>query len=56
MVDKAVDIKKNQAQLFQAIGKRLTKDQWPAGRYSGTVSLLRNGRVINTEKTTIAVR
>ena len=34
MLDKAVDVQKNQAQLFKAVGKRLTKEEWPAGQYS----------------------
>jgi hypothetical protein len=33
-LDKAVDVQKNQAQLFKAVGKRLTKEEWPAGQYS----------------------
>jgi len=56
MLDNAVEVEKNQAQLFKAVGKRLTEEKWPAGNYSGSVSLIRNGRIINTEKTTIAVR
>ena len=55
MLDKTVLIKKNKAQLFRAIGKRLTKDSWPRGMYFGTVSLVRDGDVISTEKTKIAV-
>lgn len=56
MLDKLIDIEKNQAQLFKAIGKRLTTENWTAGTYSGTVSLIRNGRVINTEKTQVRLR
>ena len=56
MLDNAVEVEKNQAQLFKAVGKRLTEEKCPAGNYSGSVSLIRNGRIINTEKTTIAVR
>ncbi len=50
MLDKSVEVEKNQAQLFKAVGKRLTKKKWPAGNYSGSVSLIRNGRIINTKK------
>ncbi len=56
MLDKSVNVEKDQTQLFKAVGKRLTQSAWPKGTYSGTVSLLRNGRVINTERTKIPVR
>lgn len=55
MLDKTVLIKKNKAQLFRAIGRKLPKDGWPVGTYFGSVSLLRDGKVISTEKTKIAV-
>ncbi len=56
MIDKFVDIEKNQAQLFRAVGKRLVDDTWETGRYSGLVSLVRNGRVVNTEQAAIDIR
>ena len=56
MLDKTIEVEKNQAQLFKAVGKRLSVERWPNGKYSGTVSLIRNGRVINTERTTISVQ
>jgi hypothetical protein len=55
LLDKTVLIKKNKAQLFRAIGRKLPKDGWPVGTYFGSVSLLRDGKVISTEKTKIAV-
>ena len=55
MLDKTVLIKKNKAQLFRAIGKRLAKDSWPTEIYFGSISLVRDGYVISTEKTKIAV-
>lgn len=33
---------RNQAQYFRASGKRLTSSRWPNGRYTGTVTILRN--------------
>jgi hypothetical protein len=55
MLDKTVLIKKNKAQLFRAIGRKLPKDGWPVGTHFEYVSLLRDGKVISTEKTKIAV-
>ena len=56
MLDKSINVDKNQAQLFKAAGKRLTEAEWPKGRYLGSVSLIRNGRVINIEKVRISIR
>jgi hypothetical protein len=56
MVDQTVDIEKDQAQLFRAAGKRLTDETWQTGRYSGLVSLIRKGRVVNTEQAAIVIR
>lgn len=56
MLDQMIDVEKDQAQLFKAIGKRLTSDAWQSGTYSGSVSLVRNGRVLNTENTKVVVR
>jgi hypothetical protein len=55
MLDKTVLIEKNTAQLFRAIGRKLPKAGWPVGNYFGSVSLLRDGKVISTEKTKISV-
>lgn len=44
-----VTLDKNQPLLFRAGGKRLTKDAWPKGDYSGIVQLIRNGVVIGTD-------
>lgn len=49
MLDKTIEVEKNQAQLYKAVGKRLSVEQWQNGEYSGTVSLIRNSRVIDTE-------
>lgn len=55
MLDKTVLIEKNTAQLFRAIGRKLPKAGWPVGNYFGSVYLLRDGKVISTEKTKISV-
>ena len=43
-----VKLEKTQAQMFRAIGKRLTSKAWPHGTYQGTVTLNRNGKAIDT--------
>ena len=53
MLDKTVLIEKNPAQLFRSIGRKLPKAGWPVGNYFGSVYLLRDGKVISTEKTKI---
>lgn len=37
----SVELEKNQSQFFRAAGKRLTATRWPAGVYTGTVTLQR---------------
>ena len=56
LIEETVVLKKNQAQFFRAIGKNRTTPAWPKGRYLGTVSLIRKGKVINTERTELRVR
>lgn len=55
-MDETVTLDKNQAQFFRAVGKRLTTNAWPRGTYSGTVTLMRGARVINSERGRVAVR
>ena len=56
LIDQTVALERTQAQLFRAIGKRLTADAWPAGTYRGTVTLLRRGQSLGTRTTTVTVR
>jgi len=44
--------RKPKAQAYRSIGKKLKSGVWPAGTYSGTVTLLRDGNVIDTVTTT----
>ncbi len=39
-------LEKDQAQLFRAAGKRLKAETWPAGAYTGTAVMLRDGQEI----------
>lgn len=48
---------RNHAHAFRAVGKkRPRRADWPAGRYTATVVLLRKGRQISQEVTTIEVK
>ncbi len=44
-----------QAQTFRAAGKRLTTDHWPAGAYNGTVTMTRNGELLDSMSTSFAL-
>ncbi|MBY6139125.1 M23 family metallopeptidase [Leisingera daeponensis] len=41
-------LERTQAQLFRAAGRRLRGGQWPAGTYTGTARLLRNGAEVDS--------
>jgi hypothetical protein len=45
-----------QARYFRASGKRLTAARWPAGTYTGVVTLERDGRVVATREVTTTIR
>ena len=47
LIDQKVTLKKGQAQFFRAAGKRLRAPSWPAGLYTGTSRLLRDGKEID---------
>lgn len=48
---------RNHAQAFRAVGKkRPRRADWPAGRYTATVTLLRKGRQISQETTALKIR
>lgn len=51
-----VTLDRDQAQFFRATGKRLGSGAWPRGRYRGTVTLTRGGRVISEQAGTLRVR
>jgi hypothetical protein len=47
---------KAQALAFRAAGKRLPAAGWPSGRYSGTVTLLREGQSLGSQGATVDIR
>ncbi|MEM8655754.1 MAG: M23 family metallopeptidase [Pseudomonadota bacterium] len=56
LIDGEVEIDRNQAQFFRASGRRLSAAQWPAGSYTGTVVLRRDGVEISRNTGTVVVR
>jgi len=55
MLDDIVDIPKPKAQMFHARGKKRRSANWAKGTYAAEVSLLRDGQIINTERTRIQI-
>lgn len=47
LIDEALAVDRAQAQYFRAAGKRRRTERWPAGSYTGTAELLRNGEVLD---------
>ena len=55
VITQSATLDKDQAQFFRAGGKRLTKARWPAGRYDGTVTLLRGDREVDRSSTSMII-
>ncbi len=56
VITQDVDIAKDQARAFRAVGRKRRGDTWPAGEYRGTVTLSRGGSVIDQSETMITLR
>jgi len=56
VIDQTVQLDRNQAQFFRAVGRRLTTEEWPRGTYTGTVVLRRGNQVVNREVGRVTVR
>lgn len=56
LIDEKVEIDRNQAQFFRALGKKRTATSWPAGQYTGTVVLWRGQREISRVQNTTIVQ
>lgn len=54
-IDDTVTLDRDQAQFFRATGKRLKAAAWPTGTYQGTVSLIRDDEIINTENAELQI-
>jgi hypothetical protein len=48
-------LKRNQAQSFRAVGKKLKTARWPAGVYAGKATLVRDGEAIDTQSLTLTL-
>lgn len=48
-------LKKDQAQSFRAIGKKLRAARWPAGDFNGTATLLRGDAIIDSQSITLTL-
>lgn len=47
---------RNHAQAFRAVGKKRSSwSSWPVGQYTGTVTLMRQGKAISTQTQTVKV-
>lgn len=51
-----IKLSKTQAKAFRAIGKRRSSALWPAGRYTGTAVLLRDGAPVDRMTAEISLR
>lgn len=56
LIDNELEIDRNQAQFFRALGKKRTTANWPTGQYTGTVVLRRGQREISRRQNTTIIR
>lgn len=56
ILNQTATLDKAQAQFFRAVGKRLKGAAWPTGTYTGSATLIRKGRQIDTRQTSITLR
>lgn len=56
VIEQDVVVERKQAQGFRAVGKKLRRGRWADGSYDGTVTLLRDGMVIDRMETRVEVR
>lgn len=47
VLQETASLDKTQAQMFRAMGKKLTDAAWPRGPYHGSISLIRDGKQID---------
>lgn len=55
VIERTVTLDRSQARAFRAIGKRARRD-WPAGRYTATAELMRDGKRISFQSRSITLR
>lgn len=54
-LDQTVEIDRDQARAFRAVGRKLTADSWPKGDYSANIGLWRDGSLVDQITTTVLV-
>jgi Peptidase family M23 len=55
ILTQTASLDKAKAQIFQAVGKKLTSASWPAGEYDGFVTLIRDGRRLDQIATKVQI-
>lgn len=50
-----VTLGRDRAMFFRAGGRRLRADRWPAGRYSGTITMRRDGQELDRKTVNISI-
>ncbi|KIC15636.1 M23 family metallopeptidase [Leisingera sp. ANG-DT] len=55
LVSHSEALERTQAQLFRAAGRRLRGGQWPAGTYTGTARLMRDGTEVDRFSRTMVI-
>lgn len=56
VIENEVNIERDQAQFFRALGRKRTSASWPIGQYTGTVVLRRGGLEISRVQGTMIVQ
>ncbi len=55
VITRDASLDRKRAQSFRAIGKKRRGPRWPAGEYSGTATLLRDGATIDSQSLTLTL-
>lgn len=50
VISESIRIERTQARAFRFVGRKLRGDGWPAGEYSGTIALMRDGTELSRTK------
>jgi Peptidase family M23 len=55
VIEQRLSVERTQALAFRAVGRKLQTSNWPAGRYEGAATLIRNGKELDTRRVNITV-
>ena len=56
LLTETATLEKTQAQMFRAMGKRLSAAAWPPGPYIGRVTLIRQGQTIDETSVSVEIQ